>query len=498
MPEDIYASLEEYQKKSFFLGSAIGLLHWDQETNMPRASAPYRAEQVAYIAGLCHKRAVDPCIGEWLDKCEDSLLVEDPESVKAVNIREWRRDYNRAVKIPQSLVEEIARTSTLGHSAWIQAREHSDFKEFLPYLEKLVGLKREVAEAVGYKNVPYDALLDEFEPGEDTATVTGIFEQLKGELVGVLQQILESGHFNDNTACKGVFHIGAQRTLGCKGASLIGFDFQRGRVDTVTHPFCTRIGPDDVRISTRYNPNYFPEAFFGILHESGHGLYEQGLEKEYFGTPMGSTVSLAVHESQSRLWENLVGRSYGFWKFFYPQVQSTFQDALGDVPLDFFYSAVNAVHPSFIRVEADEVTYNLHIILRFEIEQALISGEIHPREVPDIWNSRFEELFGLKTPDDKHGCLQDVHWAYGMFGYFPTYCLGNLYAAQFFETAEKQLGNMEEYFIKGEFKVLREWLLENIHCQGMKYKAPDLCKKITGSPLNHKPFIAYLRKKYLI
>ena len=292
------------------------------------------------------------------------------------------------------------------------------------------------------------------------------------------------------------YPVDRQDAFGRAAAAAIGFDFEAGRLDVTTHPFCSGIGPGDTRITSRYNPTHFNDAFFGTLHESGHGIYDQGLDAAQFGTPMGSAVSLGIHESQSRLWENQVGRSRTFWEHFYPKARQTFSDTLGDVTLDKFYFAINDVHPSYIRVEADEATYNLHIILRFEMEQALMTGDLDPMDVPAAWDRKFEQLLHLRPPTNALGCLQDIHWSMGGIGYFPTYTLGNLYAAQFMEQARQDLGDLDADFRKGEFGRLKGWLNENIHRHGQRYRAGELCQRITGKPLSHKPLLNYLRNKY--
>jgi carboxypeptidase Taq len=284
--------------------------------------------------------------------------------------------------------------------------------------------------------------------------------------------------------------------FGQAAAVAIGFDFEAGRLDVTTHPFCSGMGPGDVRITTRYNPRHFNEAFFGILHESGHGIYEQGLDADHFGTPAGQACSLGIHESQSRMWENFVGRSRPFWQHFFPRAQQVFLDTLRDVTLDEFYFAINDVHASFIRVEADEATYNLHIILRFELEQALMRGDLNPAELPGVWNERFRKFFGLTPPNEALGCLQDIHWSAGLFGYFPTYTLGNLYAAQFMEQARHDLGDLDDQFRRGEFGSLKHWLNTKLHRHGQRHRAPDLCQQVTGKALSHKPLIRHLRARF--
>ncbi|MGE3809723.1 MAG: carboxypeptidase M32, partial [Gemmataceae bacterium] len=402
----------------------------------------------------------------------------------------------RAVKLPQELVDEIARDTTRAQQVWQEARAKSDFPSFQPWLEKIVGLKQKEADAIGYKQVRYDALLDEFEPGATTAEIKSTFAELRKDLVPLVAAITGSGKHPNRDILARNYSVERQEIFSQAAAAAIGFDFESGRLDVTTHPFCSGIGPGDVRLTTRYNPRFFNEAFFGTLHEAGHGIYDQGLEHEHFGTPVGSFCSLGIHESQSRMWENFVGRGRPFWEHFYPRARQTFLNTLDDVKLDDFYFAVNDVQPSFIRVEADEATYNLHIILRFEMEQAILHGDIKPADVPGAWNAKFKEAFNLTPPDDKLGCLQDVHWSFGGIGYFPTYTLGNMYAAQFMEQARADLGDLDGDFRKGEFARLKGWLNDKIHKPGMKWRAGELCQRVTFKPLSHKPLIEYMKKKY--
>ena len=361
--------------------------------------------------------------------------------------------------------------------------------------KKLIGLKKQQAEAIGYEDCAYDALLDDFEPGEKTANVTRILAALREELVPIILAIAESGRTPDREILARSYPIDVQESFGRRAAEKIGFDFTRGRLDTTAHPFCSEMGPHDCRITTRYNEHDFGDAFFGILHEAGHGMYEQGLRTEQFGLPPGTYMSLGIHESQSRMWENAVGRSHAFWQYFYGDAQNAFPSALGDVAFDDFCFAINDVRPSLIRTEADEATYNLHIIIRFELEQAIINDDLPAGDLPGAWREKYQEYLGIQPPDDADGVLQDVHWSGGMFGYFPTYSLGNLYAGQFFEQAGKELGDLNEQFANGDFATLRVWLNQNVHQRGQCYSAAQLVEKVTGAPLSHKPLLSQLRAK---
>jgi carboxypeptidase Taq len=352
-----------------------------------------------------------------------------------------------------------------------------------------------VADKVGWDTEPYDALMDEYEPGALAMDVQEVFDALKAELVPLVQAIKAAPRQPDLSILERACPVAAQQSFSRRVLELMHFDFEAGRLDVSAHPFCSGTTPNDVRLTTRYDEHYFPGALFGTMHEGGHGLYEQGLSTEHTGTPMGSSVSLGIHESQSRLWENQVGRSRPFWNRMYPEFQQQFP-SMQSVALDDFYFAINNVRPSLIRVEADEVTYGLHIMLRFDIERQMIAGKLATHDIPEKWNTSFQELFGITPPDDKEGCLQDIHWAFGIFGYFPTYQLGNLYSAQFFAAAQAALPDLDEQIGRGEFGPLREWLRENIHQHGQRFRARELVERVTGQPLAHEPYMAYLRGKF--
>jgi carboxypeptidase Taq len=494
--EQAYAELIRRVKEARLLESCSGVLGWDERTYMPREGSAHRAEQIALLARMTHEMLTAPAIGELLGAVEQSALVRDRESVPAVNVREIRRTYDRFVKLPPALVEELARVTTRAQQVWQQARQKNDFPSFRPWLDKIVALKRQEAEAVGYQEAPYDALIDEYEPGATTAEITRVFADLRADLVPLIAAITAAGKRAPHGILKREYPVDRQQIFGQAAAAAIGFDFAAGRLDVTSHPFCSGIGPGDCRLTTRYNPRHFNAGFFGILHEAGHGIYDQGLPPEDFGTPMGSAVSLGIHESQSRLWENQVGRGLPFWQHFFPRARQVFVDALHDVGLEDWLFAVNDVRPSFIRVEADEATYNLHIILRFEMEQALINGAMTAADVPGVWNEHFRRSLGLVPPDDASGCLQDIHWSMGGLGYFPTYTLGNLYAAQFMEQARRDLDDLDGDFRRGDFGRLKAWLNEHIHRQGQRYRPRELCQRVTGRPLSHKALLNYLRNKY--
>lgn len=483
------------------LGSCRAVLEWDEQTYMPPGGAEFRAEQLSLLAGMVHQRITSDEIGDLLAKVEQALGPEPAESngpdPLRANVRETRRRYDRATRLPQTLVEEMTRTTSLAQQAWIAARKQNQFAEFQPWLERVIKLKREEAACVGGGDGhPYDALLDDFEPGATADFVQSVFDPLREELVAFVQRLQGSSTPPDASVLTRRYPIDAQRELGLMAAERIGFDFQAGRLDIAAHPFCSGFGPGDCRLTTRYDEHHFPGAFFGTLHEAGHGMYEQGLNAEAFGTPLGDSVSLGIHESQSRLWENFVGRSQAFWKWLYPTAQQHFPEALGETSLADFHAAINSVQPSLIRVEADEVTYNLHIMLRFELELKLIGGDLDAAEVPAAWNAAYESYLGIVPPDDASGCLQDIHWSAGLIGYFPTYALGNLYAAQLFAAARRELGDLDAMFAEGDFQPLKRWLNQNVHQPGKLREAPELVRHVTNEPLSHEPLMRHLRNRF--
>jgi carboxypeptidase Taq len=384
----------------------------------------------------------------------------------------------------------------LGQQVWAESRRTNDFAKFRPILERTVVLKREEAAAIGYQDVPYDALLDEYEPRETTANVRRVLAGLREQLVPLVAEIAASKRRPILDILNRRFAVDQQEAFGRQVASAIGFDFRAGRLDVTDHPFCTEAGPGDVRLTTRYDEHGLPGALFSTMHEAGHGMYEQGLPPERYGLPTGQATSLGIHESQSRMWENLVGRSRAFWEHFLPLAKAAFPDALADVGLDVFYFAINDSRPSLIRTESDEVTYNLHIMIRFELEQALILDELKVADLPGAWNEKYQSYLGISPPNDSDGVLQDVHWSGGAFGYFPTYTLGNLYAAQFFEQAASDLGDLQAMFRRGEFRPLLDWLRKNIHSQGRRYSSAELVQRVTGRPLSHDPLMRHLRGKF--
>jgi carboxypeptidase Taq len=490
-----YNNLIATLKQISLLGSVNSVLGWDEQTHLPAKAAEHRANQSSMLAKMTHEWFTSPVIDDLLAEVETSVLVSEPHSDAAVNVRETRRHYDRARKLPATLVEEMSRTAVMAQQAWSDAKKKSDYKVFQPWLEKTLKLKRQEADCVGYASNPYDALIDEFEPGETAEGVRHMFEGLRQPLVDLIAKIAGSGKKAPIEILERKYPADAQEKLAREASAAIGFDFEAGRLDVSVHPFCTGIGPGDTRLTTRYDENYFGDAFFGVLHETGHGLYDQGLESAHFGTPRGEAISLGIHESQSRLWENLVGRSRAFWKQFLPKARAAFPQALGDVSEDDWYFAINDIRPSLVRTEADEATYNLHVLLRFELEEAMLAGHLTPADLPAAWTQKMKQYLGLTPPDDARGCLQDIHWSGGAIGYFPTYTLGNLYAAQFFEKARQDLPDLDGQFSRGEFAPLLHWLRENIHRHGKTYRPRELVKRVTGKEPTADALLRHLRKK---
>jgi carboxypeptidase Taq len=490
-----YQWLMEHFKENACYDSIKRLLGWDQRTCLPPGGQSYRGSQLATLAGLLSRHMTDPEIGEVLAEVENSSFVHNPLSTESVNVREWRRLYDRARKIPEALAVELAKAASEGELAWQAARRNNDWRTFLPYLKHIVDLKRQEAYALGNTDELYDGLIEDFEPGQSAANIQRLFEKLAKALLVLLDTVKGSPGHPDPNLLFGKSPVGVQKTLIRKVLEHLGYDLNGGRIDRSAHPFTATIGPGDVRITTRFDPGSFSMALFSAIHEAGHALYEQGLPVEHWGTPCGEPVSMGIHESQSLLWENMVGRSMGFWKYFYPITQNSFR-WLGKVPFGQFHAAINTVRPSLIRTEADEVTYNLHIILRFELELALIRGDLRPEELVDAWNDKMKKYLGIAPPDYASGVMQDVHWSEGAFGYFPSYALGTMYAAQFYAKAEKDLGNLEEMFATGEFEPFVKWLRETIHSRGCRYPAHDLVKVVTGEELNPEFLIGYLNGKY--
>lgn len=491
--QDAYDRLAEHHRRTAHFGSALALLQWDQRTLIPEQGHAFRAEQVATLARLIHSRNTDPRLGEDLAAAE--AAAPDPDSPRGANLREWRRAYDRSVKVPEDLAVALARACARAETAWERARPANDWRAFLPHLETVLDLRRQEAAAVGYAHEPYDALLDVYEPYASAADLVPLFAALRPALAALLDRIRGAARRPDPAVLSRTVSAAEQEALCRRVAAALGYDFTAGRLDRTAHPFATRIAPGDIRITTRFRENRLDEALFGVIHEAGHALYEQGLPAADFGLPTGEAASLGVHESQSRLWENITARSRGFWTHFLPLAQAQVP-ALAGIGLDEFVLAVNEVRPSLIRTEADEVTYNLHVLLRFELELALVRGDLAARDLPGAWDEAMRRTLGLTPPDHASGVMQDVHWSSGLFGYFPTYTLGNVIAAQLAHAMRDELGDPEPAYARGDFAPQLAWLRERVHQHGGRYVPRDLVRRATGSEPDPAFLIRYLEDKY--
>jgi carboxypeptidase Taq len=479
------------------LNHAAAVLAWDQQVNMPPGGAAARAEQLATLSRLAHERFIAEETGRLIEAAAAAVDGLDPANDEAALVRVVRHDYDLATRVPAALVAELARVTSQAHEVWARARAEADFAAFVPMLERILDLKRQEAEALGYEERMYDALLDQFEPNMKTAEVERLFDELRAELVPFVAQVFANLDAVDDSPVHKKYDTARQDEFGLRVIERIGYDMKRGRQDKSVHPFTTEFSIDDVRITTRYIEDWMPSALFGSIHEAGHAIYEQGSDPAFEGTFLAGGTSLGVHESQSRLWENVVGRSRGFWRFFYGDLQGLFPEQLGEVSLEAFYKAINAVTRSLIRVEADEVTYNLHIMLRFELEQDLLEGKLAVRDLRDAWNAKMEAYLGITPPDDgRHGVLQDVHWSAGLIGYFPTYSLGNFLSVQYWERALRDVPSIPDDIARGEFGSLLSWLRENIHRHGRRYWPAELTGRVAGEPIQVGPFLRYLKTKY--
>jgi carboxypeptidase Taq len=475
------------------LQAAARLLEWDQETYMPPGAAEARAHQLATIKTLAHAQLV----GEEVTTLLASIPVQDlDDPLDVALVRVTQRDVDRASRRPPSLVARQARATARALEAWKRARATDDFPHFAPHLNEILDLAREEADALGYDDDPYDALLEEYEPGMTTAEVARTFAALRRELVPMVDAIAAAAPVDDSVLHRR-FDVQRQWDFGVAVARAVGYDFERGRQDRSAHPFSTSFSsPFDVRITTRLAEDFFSPAFFGTLHEVGHALYEQGIDPAVARTPLADGTSLGIHESQSRLWENLVGRGRPFWRWAYPLAREVFPDALAGTDEDAFHRAVNRVEPTLIRVEADEVTYGLHVMLRFELETALLRGDLAVTDLPEAWNERMREYLGVVPETDADGCLQDIHWALGAVGYFPTYALGSLMSVQIWDALLQDVPDLEDQIASGEFAPLLGWLRENVHHHGRARSATEILEDATGGGLSAKPWLSYARRKF--
>jgi len=478
------------------LRNAAALLGWDQQTYMPHRGSAARAEQLATLNRLAHEMFTADALGQMLADLQAWAAGLPYDSDEASLVRVTKRDYDKARRVPPDLVAEFARVTTLAHAAWVEARSKADFTIFAPHLEKIVALNVRLAQALGYQDRLYDALLDRFEPEMKTRQVEATFATLKAGLIPLVEAIASRADRVNDAILHQPGDEAAQWQVTLDALKAIGYDFEAGRQDKSPHPFTTSFSINDVRLTNRFDPNYFPASLFGALHEGGHGLYEQGFGLSLERTPLANGASLGFHESQSRLWENLVGRSREFCHYFLPRLQAAFPHALAGVDVEHFYRAINRVRPSFIRVEADEVTYNLHIIIRFELENDLLEGKLRVADLPAAWNARMQSYLGITPPDDALGCLQDIHWSGGDMGYFPTYTLGNIIAVQLFEQAQTTIKDLPAQIAAGQFAPLLAWMRENVHRHGSKFTPDELLRRITGRSLDPQPYLRYLNVKY--
>ncbi len=495
MPTE-YQKLLERVNELNDLGKAAAVLSWDREVNMPAAGVAERIAQMTTLSSLIHRMGTSDEMGELIERAAAELNGAEYDSKEASLIRLLKRDYANQRKLPAEYVARSSAISGRTREAWVKARAENDFAHFQPWLEQVIELCQEMADYYGYEDEKYDALLDKYEPEMKTAEVRAIFDAVKAELVPLREAIDNSSVKLDDSIVHQPYDVEKQKAFARYIATALGYDFSRGHLGTVVHPFATSFSRNDARITTRWYPDFLNPSLFGTLHECGHAMYEQGTHPDLSRTPLARGTSFGIHESQSRMMENVVGRSRGFWRAHFPTLQSHFPEALGNSTAEDFYRAINKTQPSLIRVEADELTYNFHIILRFELEQAMLNGDLVAADLPAAWNEKMRSLLGITPPNDSQGCLQDVHWSRPGFGYFPTYALGNLYAAQFFETAVEQNPAIVDELEQGQTVALLEWLRENIHQHGKKFTPGELVQRVTGQPLSHAAFMRYATDKF--
>jgi len=487
-----YLKYNNHLRKLADINYTSAVLQWDQEVNMPEAGAELRAQQLATLAGIAHDLGISEELGKLLIEMEQDESLDDKQRR---NVRESLRNYRDRKKYTTEFVMEMSRTVSESFQLWQQARTKNDFSLFAPALQKIVDLKLKECELLGYTEHPYDALLNQYEPGLTTRRVRTLFEDVRAQLVPFVKEVIDAGSV-DTEFLRLQYDKKTQWEYGLQLLKQMGYDFSAGRQDLSTHPFTTNFNSRDVRVTTRINENDLSEMIWSCIHEGGHALYEQGLPYEDYGLPSGEYMSLGIHESQSRLWENNVGRSLIYWKYNYPDLQNLFPQQLGNISLEHFYKAINQVQPSLIRTSADELTYHLHILIRFEIETGLMEKKYKVEDLPEIWNSKYSEYLGLKVPDASHGVLQDVHWSHGSFGYFPTYSLGSFYAAQFYRQAQTEVEALDQSISEGNTAPLLAWLREKIHRHGRIFHSEELCEMITGRKLDFNAFMEYARNKY--
>ena len=494
----LFVELAQQSKEIHTYESILSLLHWDQETQMPPGGITARSQQIAQLSGYVHEEKTSKKFRSRLEKLihlsSGKAKIKGLSRQELICLREWRKTFLKDTKLPARFVQEFSQVTSEAMQIWAVAKEQSNFKLFIPFLQKIVDLNRKKADILGFDDHPYDALLECYEPCMTTAKIGSIFNELQKELTALLKKIIAAKPIDSRFLHKTVSKE-KQLEIARFFLEKLPVDPSYFRLDLSNHPFSSGIHPHDARITTRIIPKAFMSNIFSLLHEAGHMMYDMGLPTEYWGTPLAEFVSLSIHESQSRLWETLIGRNLPFWRCFYPSLQKLYSP-LQKVPLDTFYRAINQVSPSYIRVESDEVTYCLHVILRFEIEKELIHGRLAVADIPEFWNSKSQEFLGIRPRNDKEGCLQDIHWSLGSFGYFPTYALGNLFAAQFFSAFATEHKDWDKKIMKGDLSFIREWLKKNIHRWGRTYDAEELVKKVSKQGLSIDAYCTYLKKKY--
>lgn len=472
--------------------NAAAALEWDMETYLPEKGSEIRGKQLATLRGIAHEWFSEDTLGQLLLSLSQSDGLDDKQRK---NILRTKEDYDKNKKYPAEFIQQLSTTSSECYHAWIKARKENSYSVFEPFLQKMITLKKKEAELLGYQDHPYDALVNDFEKGTNVKMLDTIFKDVRKELKLFLDKILSASP-SENKMLYQHFDKNKQWEFGLTILKNMGFDFSSGRQDISEHPFTTSFNSHDVRITTRIDESDFANMLWSCIHEGGHGLYEQGLPEEQYGLPCGEAASLAIHESQSRFWENNIGRSFSFWEHFYPELQKRFPAQFRQVTLKAFYKAINKVQPSLIRTEADEITYHFHVMIRYELEKKLIAGEIKTEDTREAWNELYKQYLGIKVSDDKSGVLQDIHWCHGSFGYFPTYSLGSFYAAQFFHKANQTIPDLKKEIESGNLHVILQWLRKNIHQFGRMYEANELCEKVTGEKLNFKYFMEYVQEKY--
>lgn len=495
-----YQILHNISREGSVLEGISSLLHWDQETYMPQGAASIRADQIKSLSGIIHKKRTEKefasALSQLIDIESGTITATHLDEAQKAALRQWRRDYKKRIVLPTQFVEDFAQLTSQATHVWQHARQQDAFQQFSPFLDRIISMSRKKADLIGYIEHPYDALLDEYEQGISTKEVATLFAELRKSLTDLLKKIALNKPIDDSFL-HGNFPSEKQIEFGKKILTAMNFDMNKGRLDFSAHPFSSASHPTDSRITTRIHASSLISNIRTVLHEAGHGLYEMGLPVEQYGCPLGEAISLGMHESQSRFWETLIGQSRPFWQHYLPLLKTHFPGQLENVSLDAFYRAVNKVEPSLIRVEADELTYSLHVILRFELEVALIEGSLAVRDIPEAWNAKMQDLLGIKPTNNKEGCLQDVHWSIGAFGYFPTYTLGNLYASHLFLGFEESHPEWKEQVASGNLAFITNWLSQAVYQHGRRYTSKEILQNITGKPFSSKAFSDYLTNKYL-